>query len=121
MTKTAAAAARAGDCEGAMKLDPQVLAVGSEFHATFLTDIDIKRCYPEVRALTDTAIGAARDGDCDTVMKIGRQLRDLDPVFRTNVFLADVDVKRCYWPAVTPPIDSPPAPQALPPVVPVQP
>jgi len=44
MTKTAAAAARAGDCESAMKLDPQVLDVGSEFHATFLTDIDIKRC-----------------------------------------------------------------------------
>ena len=72
-------------------------------------------------ALTKAASAAARVGDCDTVMKIGRQLRDLDPVFRTNVFLTDVNIKRCYKPAVTPSMDPAPATQPPPPVAPVQP
>jgi len=45
LTNEARAAARHGDCETVRKLDPQVLALDVEFHASvFLADIGIKHC-----------------------------------------------------------------------------
>lgn len=45
LTKTAALAARGGDCASVEHLGPQVLALDPEFHATvFMSDLAIKRC-----------------------------------------------------------------------------
>ena len=72
-------------------------------------------------ALTKTAAAAARVGDCNTVRKIDLDVSVLDSEFHATVFLADIGIKRCVGPAVTPSIDAAPPTRAPPPVAPVHP
>jgi len=71
------------------------------------------------RALFMTAAGAARTGECEAARERDPQVLALDADFHAKVFLADVGIKRCLAPAVTPSID--PTPAAPPPVAPVAP
>lgn len=85
-----------------------------------LTNTAAAAAQEHARGLPKAAAAAARAGDCKTVRKIDLELLGLDSAFHANVFLTDVDIKRCYKPAVTPSIDPAPAPQAPPPLIPVQ-
>lgn len=127
LTKRAADASRAGDCEPARRLDSQLLALDTGFHETvFLADVAVWLCLPpagddEGQALSKqrdpawslarNAAAAARAGDCETVRELAPQLR-VDTEFYKNVVLADAGIQRCLETA---------APKAPRPVAPVKP